>query len=118
MPQKLAGPTPQDTPQRMKEALKKRFPQHYKVIADNNGIKEKNVWDLFGPPGMPHSAVGVTLLPSLDSLGALRGNHAHSSANTVASVLDPELQFKAVTNVVNDLLVVNGWLANYQKRIR
>ena len=30
------------------------------------------------------------------------------SAKTVASVLDPESQFKAVTNVVNDLLVVDS----------
>jgi len=116
-------PTPlvtnwKDSPQRLAEASVKLFQKYYKQIKDNNGIKEKNVLALFAPLGVPATTLGSTLLPNLDSLGALRGTHAHHSAKAVQSVLDPETEYNRVIDLVDELLVLDQWAANYKRRIR
>jgi hypothetical protein len=114
----LVGPSAKDSPQRLADASVKLFQRYYKVIKDNNGIKEKNFLALFAPLGIPAAALGATLLPGLDSFGALRGSHAHVSASAVASVLDPETEYKRVSDLVNDLGPFDDWLRAYNAKIR
>jgi RiboL-PSP-HEPN len=118
VPVTLVGPNAKDSPQKLADASVKLFQKYYKLIRDNNGVKERNVLALFGPLGLPASALSSTLLPSLDSLGALRGSHAHESAKAVASVLDPQTEYDRVTALLNDLVTLDDWLANYRRAIR
>jgi hypothetical protein len=111
-------PKAKDSPQKLADASLRLFQKYYKVIKDNNGVKEANVLTLFAPLGIPASALGATLLPSLDSLGSLRGSHAHGSAKAVASVLDPETEFTRVTDLVTELGSLDDWLRKYRAMIR
>jgi len=61
------GPRGDDSPQRLKGAVKKPFHKYYKVIKDSHGIKEYNVLELFAPLGIPASVLGSTLLPDLNT---------------------------------------------------
>ena len=94
------------------------FTKHYRLINNNHGIKEKNMLALFDPVGIPESAFGPSLLPELNTLGSMRGKHAHYSAATVESVLDPETEFNRLTRVVTELAVLDTYLFNYKRRIR
>jgi hypothetical protein len=118
VPVTVTGPNQKDSTQKLADASVKLFQKYYKVVKDNNGIKEKNVLTLLAPLGIPASALGSTLLPGLDSLGALRGSHAHESAKAVASVLDPETEFKRVAALVTDLGLLDDWLRKYRQVIR
>jgi hypothetical protein len=117
VPTTLSGAKSKDSPQRLADASLKLFQKYYKQIKDNHGIKEKNVLALFAPLGVPAAALGSTLLPNLDSLGALRGTHAHQSAKAVQAVLDPETEYNRVTALVADLVVLDDWLVRYKRRI-
>jgi hypothetical protein len=112
------GPKVKDSPQRLAEASERLFQKYYKHIKDNHGIREKNVLALFAPLGIPAGVLGSTLLPNLDSLGALRGAHAHQSAKAVATILDPETEYNRVTGLVDDLVVLDEWLGQYKRRVR
>jgi hypothetical protein len=68
--------------------------------------------------GIPATALGSTLLPSLDSLGKIRGAHAHQSAQAVVNVLDPETEFKRISAVLTDLVAFDQWLIGYRRKIR
>jgi hypothetical protein len=118
VPEQLVGPNKKDAPQLLQEQLVKLFPSYYKQIKDNNGIKEHNVLSLFGPIGLPATAIGSTLLPSLDSLGADRGDHAHNSAKAVRNVLDPQTEYNRIVALLNDLSGIDSWCLNYKRRIR
>lgn len=106
-----------DSHQRFGDVITSLFPIYYKRIKDNHGIKEKNVLHLFEPIGVPSTAFSSTLLPNLDSLGSKRGDHAHQS-KAVASVLDPEVEYKGMVNVLSDLQTLEQWLVEYRRKIR
>lgn len=118
IPETLSGPKAKDSHQRLSETAVKLFQSYYKRIKDNNGIKEKNVLSLFAPLGIPATALGSTLLPNLESLGALRGQYAHQSRRAVRAVLDPETEYKKLSQVVLDLQVLDQWLTKYKIKIR
>ena len=118
VPTTLAGPKAKDSLQRLTDASVKLFQRYYKQIKDNNGIKERNVLALYAPLGVPAGALGPTLLPNLDSLGVLRGEHAHQSAKAVQNVLDPETEYNRILALVSDLKTLDEWLVNYKRRIR
>lgn len=118
IPETLIGPSIVDSPQRFADASSKLFQKYYSQIKDNHGIKEKNILALFAPLGLPSSALGSTLLQDLDYLGSLRGTHAHYSAKAVHSVLDPETEYKRLTQLVADLLVLDNWFVSYKRRVR
>ena len=107
-----------DTPTNFSDTATKLFQGYYKRINDNNGIKERNFLRLFSPLGIPGTVLGTTLLPNLDTLGAIRGTHAHQSAKAVPSVLDPETEYKRVGALLTDLAPVDQWLVDYKRRIR
>jgi hypothetical protein len=65
-----------DTPLVLEGKTVKLFQAYYKSIKDNNGIRETNVFTLFGPLGVPAMALGATLLPNLNSLGDRRGKRS------------------------------------------
>jgi hypothetical protein len=81
-------------------------------------VKEMNVLRLFDPLGVPATAYGATLLPNLESLGDLRGVHAHTSSKTVTSVLDPETEYKRISTVLTELDSFEQWLTAYRRTIR
>lgn len=118
VPKTLRVQNSKDGPQRLAEAAVKLFQKYYKQINDNNGIKENDVLTLFGPLGIPATALGTTLLPNLDNLGAIRSTHAHQSAKAVRSVLDPETEYKRVDALLADLVALDEWLVAYKRRIR
>jgi hypothetical protein len=93
-------PRGRDNPQKFADASTRLFQKYYGNIKDNHGVKEANVLGLFAPLGVPVSALGLTLLPDLDNFGKVRGRHAHLSAKAVQSVLDPETEYKRVTDLV------------------
>ena len=117
-PSTLLVANAKDSPQRFAEAAAKLFAKYYKQIKDNNGVKEKNVLALFAPLGIPASALGTTLLPNLDAFGAVRGAHAHQSAQAVRSVLDPETEHIRVLGLLGDVATLDQWLVRYKRRIR
>jgi hypothetical protein len=118
LPETLGGQNVKDGPQRLADSLVKLFQAFYKQIKANHGIKEKNVLEMFGPLGIPAAALPLTLLPSLDSLGTIRGTHAHHSAKAVKSVLDPEIEYKRVKAIVADLASLDQWLLVYMRKTR
>jgi hypothetical protein len=114
----FSGPKNADSPQQLVEISVKLFQKYYKLIKDNNGIKEKNILTLLGPLGVPASAFGLTLLPNLNSLGVLRGEHAHLSGKAVQAALDPETEYNRVTSLVNELMTLDSWFVACKQRIR
>jgi hypothetical protein len=118
LPNTLQVSNAKDVRQRLADGTVKLFQKYYKQIKDNNGVKEKNVLALFGPLGVPSAALGSTLLPNLDTLGAIRGTHAHHSAKAVQSPLDPETEHKRITALLADLVSFDEWLVVYKRGIR
>ena len=116
--QTLVDSRGKDTPARLSEASVKLFEKCYKQIKNNHGIKEKNFWSLFAPLGLPSGVLSSTLLPNLDSLGELRGRHAHESIRAVRNVLDPETEYRRVSDLVDELNQLDEWLVKYKSRIR
>lgn len=117
-PKKMPSSGAKDSPQKLSEVIKNLFQEYYKLIKDNNGIKEHNVLALFGPIGIASAAFNATLLPNLDAMGSRRGTWAHNSVSAVTSVLDPETEYKHVGNLLVDLGAFDSWLTNHRKRIR
>lgn len=85
-----------DCHQRLEDLVRNLLPEYFRRVNANNGVKEKNVLSLFEPLGVPSSAFGTTQLPNLETLGSLRGTHAHTSAGAVVSVLDPETEYHRI----------------------
>lgn len=107
-----------DGPQRLEEEAVKLFQRYYKLVRDNNGVKEHNVLSLFGPLGVPSIAYGTTLLQSLDAFGSARGTLAHQSVRSVQATADPETEFNKIRALLVELEVLDTWLAAYRRQIR
>ena len=107
-----------DAPAQFQTTLTATLQNYYKLIRDNHGIKETNVLRLFTPLGAPATAFGSTLLPDLDSFGALRGEHAHLSARAIQTVPDAETECRRVRALVNALTVLDDWLVKCRASIR
>lgn len=117
IPQTLQGSS-KDSPQRLEDAATSLFEKYYKQIRDNHGIKEKNVLSLLAPLGVPATALGTTLLPDLDTLGTIRGKHAHGSARSVQSVLDPETEYNRIKDLLRELVVLDQWFVRCKRSTR
>ena len=107
-----------DAPDALDRQLQSTLTDMHSRVKRNHGVKEANVLSLFYPLGTPFSAFGSTLLPNLNSFGALRGEHAHKSQRAVRSALDPETEYKRVVNLVEDLKSLDSWVVNAKRRIR
>lgn len=94
------------------------FHQFYLKIKRNNGVKEPNCLQLFGALGIDASAFGATLLPSLDSLGQDRGEHAHHAARLIVTPLDPEIEFKRISDVLIELANFDAHLVGVRRTLR
>lgn len=115
---KLATTTEREMPELVKGLIKKRLQEFYMHIRDNHGVKEKNVLAMYLPLGAPNSAFGSTLLPNLDSFGSLRGEYAHNSAKAVRAVPDPEVEFRRVNDLLDEIKVFDQWLLQCIQRVR
>jgi hypothetical protein len=118
VPESLSSPKARIGRQSLSETLSKILPEYYKRIKDNNGIKEKNILNLFGPMGIDSTAFPATLFPNLDAFGAARGEHAHHSARAVTSAIDPETEFKRVSNLLTELAVLDSYFVKWRQSIR
>jgi hypothetical protein len=118
LPRTLVGASPKDSPQLFGETTVKLFQKYYLRIKNNHGIKERNLLDLYAPLGVPAAVLSPTLIPNLELLGSLRGTHAHNSAKVVQSILDPETEYKRVTDLADDLMSMDEWLIKYKRAIR
>jgi hypothetical protein len=118
VPDKVNASRTVDAPDALDSQLQSALTDMHSRVKRNHGVKEANVLNLFYPLGTPFSAFGSTLLPNLNSFGALRGEHAHKSQRSVRSALDPETEYKRVVNLVEDLRSLDSWLANARRRIR
>ena len=117
-PTLLSSGTAKDSHQRFADMITQLFSDFYKNIKNNHGVKEINVLKLFDPLGVPRAAYPATLLPNLESLGEIRGVHAHTSGKSVTSVLDPETEYNRITTVLTDLKTFDQWLVSYRRAIR
>ena len=116
--ERLSASPLNDSHQRFEELVGKLFQDYFKRIKYNNGVKEKNVLSLFEPLGVPSSAFGTTLLPSLDTLGSIRGLTPIRPQVAVVSVLDAETEYNRIQNLLTDLVVFDTWQTGYKRRIR
>jgi hypothetical protein len=117
-PTTLSTSGAKDSQQKLADAITKVFQRYYKLIKDNNGVREQNVLSLFGPLGVQSAAFSPTFLPTLDALGVIRGAHAHNSAKAVASVLDPETEHSRIDSLLTDMIVFDNWLTAYKRKVR
>jgi hypothetical protein len=118
VPQSVVGPNAKDSPERLAGVVEDLFRRYYKSINEINGVKEHNILSLFAPLGIPAIALGSTLPPSLDSLGSLRGTHAHHSGIAIQNVLDPQTEYNSIAALLQELLLLDQWLVSYKKRVR
>jgi hypothetical protein len=98
--------------------INRRLTEHYKIIRENNGIKESNLIRLFSPLGLPRGIFDTTLLSSLDSFGSNRGEYAHSSSSTLENVPDPKTEFDRVQDLLRDLDAADKGIRSYRQTIR
>jgi hypothetical protein len=70
------------------------------VRRNNHGIKEKNILALFGPLGVDRAEFDTALLADLESLGATRGQVAHSTGRKVQNPPDRNVVAQQVRSVV------------------
>jgi hypothetical protein len=72
------------------------------LINSNNGIKEKDICQLFFPLGIRYEEFNVTWLADMSSFGAARGGFAHGSVKTHQPV-DPQSELDKVKRLVKGL---------------
>lgn len=98
--------------------IAKVFLKYYNQIAENHGVKEVNVGQIFAPLGLfPSTVFGSTLLPNLTAFGVLRGTHAHQSVRAVQSFLDPQTTYNTLTALIEELRPVDDWLVQRLQEI-
>lgn len=69
----------------------------------NHGLKEENVLRLFLPLGVQANAIDTMLLADLSSFGTERGAVAHSATTRITQYVDPETEYKKISQLVQDL---------------
>lgn len=105
----------EEMPTRVHNVIKAVIKSHKKTIKKNNGIKETNLLSLFAPLGLPSIALGSTLIPNLNSYGALRGELVHKSQKAVARTLDAETEFIKAISLIADIEDLDKWLRNCRR---
>lgn len=75
---------------------------YFGLINQNNGIKEKDVCQLFCPLGIEFEELNNTWLAEMNSFGAARGMFAHSSIKTHQPI-DPENELNKVKRLLRGL---------------
>ncbi|AJX80848.1 hypothetical protein BG97_2678 [Burkholderia pseudomallei 7894] len=115
--EKISGSSKGDFEAIFQKNLTAAFADFYKIIKDNNGIKEHNFAKMFSPIGLVIGNLPINLLSQLDSLGEKRGAEAHNSGKSVPVLLDPETEYKSVKGLVADLGVLDSFLENYRQGI-
>ena len=118
-PSKLGGdPYNQRTYDDLNEPLKKAQNAWRWVYKQNHGIKEENILGLLLPLGiMPHSFDGV-LLGDLTSFGDERGEAAHSSVVKIKQFADPQIEYKRVSQLVDNLRTLDEVISQAEEAVR
>jgi hypothetical protein len=112
----FAGVAKADLSKRFGENLKAAFQRFYRLVKENNGIKETNVLSMFCRLGISPLLFDAKLLADLSSLGVTRGEHAHHSARAVRNVLDPETEYNKAIELAKDLATVDDLLRKYRNQ--
>ena len=81
--------------------IKESQQQFMKLIAENHGIKAKNIEVMFSPTGIDFSALDPSWLSLMDSFGTARGAMAHRShTDSVVKEINPEDESNDVNNII------------------
>lgn len=87
------------------------------VVANNNGIREKNLLGLLLPIGINIDDVDRNLILKLDTFGKSRGTVAHSSRKSLAQKPNPQDELNTVKGIITDLLGLDELINSLRKSI-
>lgn len=102
---------------RFKTKTDKVIGDHYITISNNLGIKEHNLVAIFAPLGIDISIYSSVLVPSLDSLGATRGEHVHNGFSAV-QWLDPKSEYDKIVDILKEILLFDVGIQQILRSIR
>lgn len=86
-----------------KTRVKGFFTRYIALVKENNGIKAKNVSELFWMLGLSKDAIGDDLLSLLDSYGIKRGAIAHTGKLGNEQLLNIKEEEKSVRQLINEI---------------
>ena len=87
--------------------------KHESVIAANNGIRERNLCNLFFPIGFDFEKTDGVFLPEADSFGSIRGKHAHKSLRNLE--FDPHANVEAAKRLLKLVEAFDSDIAVYTR---
>lgn len=92
---------------------------HLKKIDNNQGIRQRNVAQLFIPLGFEDGELDETVISSLDSFGKDRGNLAHKGAsNRSVQISDPFVISQEIRQLVSGLCSLDEVASTYRYPLR
>lgn len=94
---------------RISNKIKMAMNIFYNAVANNNGIKEKNLLRLLLPIGIEVDELDPLLLADLNSFAEIRGEVAHLSASKYRTkqLVNPKDELKTVESLANRLIDVD-----------
>ena len=92
------------------------YSQYNSLIRDkNNGIKEKNILNIFLPIGVQSNEIDVDMLTALNNFGSERGMIAHSTRSS--NITTPEDALNSVNDLMSYIGTFDEFLFNYKAKI-
>lgn len=79
------------------------FSRYIALVKENNGIKAKNVYELFWMLGVSKDAIGDNLLSLLDSYGTKRGAIAHTGKLASKQLLNIKDEENSVRQLIEEI---------------
>lgn len=86
-----------------KTRVKGFFSKYIDLVKGNNGIKAKNVYELFWKLGVSKDAIGDNLLSLLDSYGTKRGAIAHTGKLANKQLLNIKDEENSVRQLIEEI---------------
>jgi hypothetical protein len=72
------------------------------IIKSNNGIKEKDLTNLLIRIGIEADEIDNTLIISMNSFGAMRGDLAHNTSKAI-NLINPQDELNIIERIITDL---------------
>jgi hypothetical protein len=95
--------------QRLRETVTQANNAFIAAVEKNHGIREENVLKLLLPIGIKATEIDSTLLNTIDSFGATRGESAHRSVHT-QQMIDPKNEDETVKAILAGLAKIDQML--------
>jgi hypothetical protein len=96
------------------ESLDKAVESYMRMLSKNHGIRQFSILNILLPLGFGVSNIAPTLLATLDSFGANRGEVAHKSVKAQQQI-DPKTELDTVSMIIKDLEVIDDKFSNLWK---